>query len=151
MGRLVSIAYSSQHGLPRPLHNRATIIAGHGIDGDLRAGRSTARHLNIMDAETLAELRSAGFPVGPGVMGENLIVEGLRLDQQPAGTRIRIGGSVIAETTKLREPCTNLTPIDARMPEAVVNRVGMLATVLEGGEIRVGDSIEIVADEEIDG
>lgn len=150
MGRLVSIAYSGQHGLPRPVHDRATIIAGHGIDGDLRAGRSSARHLNIMDAETIKELKAEGFPVGPGVMGENLVVEGLRLDQQPAGTRIRVGASVIAETTKLREPCTNLTPIDARMPEAVVDRVGMLATVLEGGEIRVGDSVEIVTSEEIE-
>lgn len=145
MGKLISIAYSGTHGLPRPLHQQATILAGHGIDGDLRAGRSPARHLNIMDAETLDELKADGFPVGPGVMGENLVIEGVRLDQQPAGTRLRIGGSVLIETTKPREPCSNLTPIDDRMPDAVVGRVGMLATVLEGSEVRVGDAVETVA------
>lgn len=143
MGQLVSIAYSGEHGLPRPLHERATIVAGHGIDGDLRAGRSSARHLNIMDAEILEELKAEGFSVGPGVMGENLVVQGVRLDQQPAGTRVRIGDSVIVVTTRLRVPCTNLTPIDARMPEAVVERVGVMATVVDGGEIRVGDAVRI--------
>lgn len=144
VGTLISIAYSDSHGLPRPLHERATLVAGHGIQGDLRAGRSSARHLNIMDAETLDELKAAGFPVNSGVMGENLVVQGVRLDQQPAGTRLRIGDSVLVEITMLREPCTNLTPIDARMPEAVVERVGVMATVIEGGEIHVGDPVEIV-------
>jgi MOSC domain-containing protein YiiM len=147
MGLLVSIAYSGGHGLPRPLHDRATVITGHGIAGDLRAGHHPNRHLNIMDAETLEELKAEGFPVGPGIMGENLVVQGIRLDQQPAGTHLRIGDSVLVETTKLREPCTNLTPIDARMPESVVGRVGVLATVLQGGEIRVGDPVKIVPGE----
>lgn len=146
MGKLISIAYSGTHGLPRPQHQQATVVAGHGIDGDLRAGRSAARHLNIMDAETLDALKAEGFPVGPGVMGENLVIQGVQLDQQPAGTRLRIGDSVLAETTKPREPCTNLTPIDDRMPDAVVGRVGMLATALEGGEIRVGDQVRIIPD-----
>ena len=148
MGKLISIAYSNAHGLPRPLHEQATVVAGHGIDGDLRAGRSSARHLNIIDAETLDELKLEGFPVEPGTMGENLVLRGVRLDQQPAGTRLRIGESAIVETTKPREPCTNLTPIDARMPEAVVGRVGVMATVLEGGEIRVGDQVRIVSNAE---
>jgi MOSC domain-containing protein YiiM len=144
MGRLVSIAYSGEHGLPRPLHQQANIIADHGIDGDLRAGRASHRQLNIMDAETIEELKADDFPVGPGIMGENLLVEGIRLDQQPTGTRIRIGASVIAETTRARQPCMNLAPIDARMPEAVVGRVGMLATVVQGGDVRLGDPVELV-------
>lgn len=145
MGRLVSIAYSSGHGLPRPLHKEATIVANHGIDGDLRAGRAHHRHLNIMDAETIEQLKTEGFPVGPGIMGENLIVEGVQLDQRPQGTRIRIGQDVVAETTGLREPCINLTPVDERMPDAVVGRVGVLATVIAGGAISVGDRVELMS------
>ena len=144
MGKLVSIAYSGTHGLPRPLHQKATLRAGHGIEGDLRAGHHPQRQLNIMDAETLAALQAEGFPVGPGVMGENLVVEGIRVDQMPAGTRIRIGRQVLIETTKRRQPCSNLTPIDARMPAAVENRVGVLAQVLQGGEIQVGDPVTLV-------
>lgn len=148
MGQLISIAYSDRHGLPRPLHQQATVVAGHGIDGDLRAGRSAARHLNIIDAETLEALKAEGFPVGPGVLGENLVIQGVRLDQRPAGTRLRIGERVIVETTKPREPCTNLTPIDARMPEAVIGRVGMMARVIQGGEIRVGQPVTVISAEE---
>ncbi len=144
MGKLIAIAYSGTHGLPRPLHQKATVRANHGIEGDLRAGHHPQRQLNIMDAETLAELQAEGFPVGPGIMGENLVIEGIRLDQMPPGTCIRIGRQVLIETTKLRQPCSNLTPIDARMPEAVENRVGMLAQVLQGGEIQVGDPVTLV-------
>lgn len=144
MGQLLSIAYSDEHGLPRPLHQRAKVVVGHGIDGDLRAGRSASRHLNIMDAETLDQLRAEGFPVGPGIMGENLVVRGVRLDQQQVGTRVRIGESVVVETTKARVPCTNLTPIDARMPQAVIGRVGVMARVVKGGEICVGDPVELI-------
>lgn len=145
MGKLISIAYSNGHGLPRPLHEEATVVADHGIDGDLRAGRARHRHLNIMDTETIEHLKMEGFAVGPGVMGENLVIEGVLLDQQPEGTRIRIGDSVVAETTGLREPCSNLTPIDGRMPHAVVGRVGVLATVIKGGAICVGDSVELMS------
>lgn len=144
MGELVSIAFNRQRGFPRQLHDAATVRAGHGVVGDHLAGKGQKRHLNIMDAERLEELEAEGFPAWPGELGETLVVRGVRLDTLPVGTRVRIGAAVIAETTGLRVPCEKLTPLDPRMPDAVVGRVGMMARVVEGGDIRVGDTVVVL-------
>lgn len=144
MGELVSIAFNRRPGFPRQLHQTARVRPGHGVVGDHLAGRGQKRHLNIMDAERLAELEDEGFPAWPGELGETLVVRGVQLDTRPVGTRLRIGASVVAETTGLRVPCEKLAPLDPRMPEAVVGRVGVMARVIEGGEIRIGDTVVVL-------
>jgi len=50
----------------------------------------------------------------------------------------------LLELVALREPCYKLTPLDPRMPDSVIGRVGMMARVVEGGVVRVGDSVAVV-------
>ncbi|MER2600045.1 MAG: MOSC domain-containing protein [Caldilineales bacterium] len=118
----------------------ATLIAGYGITDD-RKGGHPKRNLNIMDEEMLAMLASEGYPAQPGVLGENLVVQGINVSALPAGSHLRIGDSALIEVGKLREPCYKLTALDARMPDTVIGRVGVMARVLHGGIIRVGDSV----------
>lgn len=141
---VVSIVYSPQPGSynRKPVPD-ATLMAGYGIDGDRKAG-NPKRNLNIMDQETLDILESEGIPTGPGVLGENMILAGVRLDATPPGTRIRVGQQALIEMVALREPCYKLTALDASMPESVVGRVGVMARVLEGGVVRVGDAVVVL-------
>lgn len=141
---LVSIVYAPQPGsyIRKPLP-QAMLLAAHGIEGDRKAGHPK-RNLNIMDQETLDVLAAEGLPTSPGVLGENLILSGVRLDAQPPGTRIRIGQQAVVETVALRVPCYKLTALDVGMPDSVVGRVGMMARVLEGGLIRPGDLVELL-------
>lgn len=143
-GSLDSIVFSPQPGsFNRHPLSQAQLLAAHGIEGDRKAG-NPKRNLNIMDQETLDVLAAEGLPTGPGVLGENLILSGVRLDAQPPGTRIRIGQQAVVETVALRVPCYKLTALDAGMPDSVVGRVGMMARVLEGGLIRPGDPVELL-------
>lgn len=143
-GHLVSIVYSPQpgsynrHALPE-----AMLLAGYGIEGD-RKGGHPRRNLNVMDQEMLAKLAVEGYPTGPGVLGENLIVSGVNLAAQPEGARLRIGLEAVIEVVRLREPCYKLTALDPRMPDAVVDRVGVMARVVDSGVIRVGDAVAVV-------
>ena len=57
---------------------------------------------------------------------------------------MRIGLDAVIELVALREPCYKLTPLDPRMPNSVIGRVGMMARVVEGGVVRVGDSVAVV-------
>ena len=141
---VVSIVYSPQPGSynRKPVPD-ATLLAGYGIDGD-RKGGNPKRNLNIMDQETLDTLESEGIPTDPGVLGENLILSGVRLDATPPGTRIRIGQQALIEMIALREPCYKLTALDASMPGSVVGRVGVMARVLEGGVVHVGDAVVVL-------
>src|SRR6266540_2655388 len=93
MSAIVSIAYSLTH-LPAEPHDhyqrvpvsQAALVVGHGIQGD-RKGGSPTRQLNIMSAEALAPLAATGFKIGPGQMGEQIVVSGLDLDALEPGAQ----------------------------------------------------------------
>ena len=143
-GKLISIVYSPLAGsFNRKALPQAVLVAGYGIERD-RKGGHPRRNLNVMDQEVLGRLAGEGYPADPGVLGENLIVQGVQLTEQPSGTLVRIGLDAVIELVALREPCYKLTPLDPRMPDSVIGRVGMMARVVEGGVVRVGDSVAVV-------
>ncbi len=143
-GHLASIVYSPDPGSynRHPL-SEAMLRAGYGIEGD-RKGGNPRRNLNIMDQEMANALAVEGYPGGAGVLGENLILAGVDLSGQPEGARLRIGAEAVIEVVSLRKPCYKLTALDARMPAAAVGRVGVMARVVEGGLIRVGDAVTAI-------
>lgn len=144
MSEITSIAYRAERGLPRPLHERAMLRAGHGIEGDHKAGKSPERALNILDADRLAELIAAGYDVAPGTLGENLIVLGAALDRLPVGTCVRLGEQAVVRIVKPRAPCDTLSYIHPDFPEVAVGRVGVMCAVETGGEVRVGDEVTVL-------
>jgi MOSC domain-containing protein YiiM len=148
MVTLKSIAYKpegtkSKLGFLRQVVNEATLVEGYGIEGD-RKGGHPKRNLNVMDDLTLAELAGEGYPTGAGVLGENLVLSGLDLRQLPQDTHLRLGSEAIIALGKLREPCEQLTELDARMPESVVGRVGLMCRVIRSGRIKVGDTVAVL-------
>lgn len=143
-GHLASIVYSPHPGsFNRHPVSEAMLVAGYGIEGDRKGGHPN-RNLNIMDQEMLATLAAEGYPTGPGVLGENLIVAGVNLGAAPEGARFCIGLEAVIEVVRLREPCYKLTALDPRMPGSVVERVGVMARVVESGVIRVGDAVAVL-------
>jgi MOSC domain-containing protein YiiM len=123
--------------------SEANLIEGYGIEGD-RKGGSPKRNLNVMDDITQAELESDGYPVGPGVLGENLILNGIDLRTLAVGTCLQLGSEAIIQLGKPRVPCEQLTPLDGRMPESVHERVGTMCRVIKSGHIKVGDLVIVV-------
>lgn len=141
---VTSILYSPQPGsYNRKPAAEAVLLAGYGIDGDRKAGHPK-RNLNIMDQETIDILAAEGIPTGPGVLGENMILAGVRFDAAAPGTRLRIGEQALVEMVTLRVPCYKLTALDARMPDLVIGRVGVMARVVQGGVVRIGDAVVVV-------
>ena len=61
----------------------------------------------------------------------------------PAGTRLRLGGSAVLEITAICEPCFRMDEIRDGLRAELEGRRGMLARVVEGGTIGVGDAIRI--------
>jgi MOSC domain-containing protein YiiM len=121
----------------------ATLRAGYGIEGD-RKGGNPKRNLNVMDQETQAKLAGESYPTGPGILGENLILDGVQFDRQNPGTRIRIGADAVVEFVELRNGCHKLIPLDSRLPDGAQGRLGTMARVIEGGTIRIGDAVMVL-------
>jgi len=120
----------------------AALTEGLGIDGDFNA--QPQRNLNVMDRLTLRELGAQGLPTFPGALGENIVLDGIDLRTLPAGTRLRLGAHAVIAITALRAGCDKLHRIDERMPGQTVGRIGVMAQVVQAGQIRVGDEAAIV-------
>jgi MOSC domain-containing protein YiiM len=91
-----------------------------------------------MDAETLA-----AFGLEPGRVRENITTRGIELKTLVAGKRVRLGQTIV-EITKPCSPCEFIEDLRPGLRTEMEGQRGMLARVVEGGEIHVGDAIEIV-------
>ncbi|MEM9955813.1 MAG: MOSC domain-containing protein [Chloroflexota bacterium] len=151
MGEIISIVYQPEatdvtHGeFYRVPVDEASLLAGHGIEGDRKAGRNPKRHLNIMMRETLDDLAMCGYKTGAGAMGEQLQIRGVDIESLPSGTLLKLGDSAIIRLNKFRAGCVWLEQIQGRDCADLENRIGLMATVMESGIIRVGDPVEIIA------
>lgn len=115
----------------------ADLVAGYGIEGDRHAtskGPRTRRQVLLMDVETLGS-----FGLEGGQTRENVTTEGIDLHALPAGSRVALGGEAVVEITGFCDPCGRMDELRDGLREAMVDRRGMLATVIAGGGVRVGD------------
>jgi MOSC domain-containing protein YiiM len=142
--RLVSVNTSAEkqfRKVPRP---EGRLVANFGLEGDRHAGRPE-RQLSILSAETVSELAQRGVPVTPGILGENMTVEGLDVMRLEEGARLRVGEAEI-EITGNRPVCREMLEIHVDALKAMVGRAGKMARVVRGGTVRPGDPIELIGD-----
>ena len=163
-GLVVALHLSAGHSFSKQSQQQATFIAGLGVDGDAHCG-STVRHrsrvavdpsqpnlrqVHLIRTELLDELVAQGFDVAPGHLGENVTTSGIDLHSLPPGTTLRLGETALIALTGLRNPCGQteqfanglLGHVRSKSDGGdIVRRAGVMAVVLEGGVVRVGDPI----------
>ena len=152
MSEIVSIVYkpeSAQRDAPEhytrvPLAS-ATLVVGGGIEGD-RKGKHPDRQLNIMSLETLGRLRAEGFHTEPGQMGEQIVVQGLDVAALAQGAVLQLGEAARVEVVKPRTGCERFEAVQGRSREQAAEGLGVVARVVTGGPIRVGDAVKIVVE-----
>jgi MOSC domain-containing protein YiiM len=83
--------------------------------------------------------------VGPGDFAENLTTEGLELFTLPVGTKLKLGETSIGEVTQIGKECHTKCAIFYQAGDCVMPKEGIFIRLLEGGVVRVGDSIEVIA------
>jgi len=150
MAHIVSIVYTSRDVPRRPTDHfarvsleQATLVADRGIKDDVK-GAGGERQLNVMLAETLAELRAEGRHTGPGEMGEQIVIADLDPQAFVKGTQLQLGTSAIVEVGIPRTGCDRFEYIQGTTKQSVAGRLGVLARVVIGGEIGVGESVSVL-------
>src|ERR687887_202102 len=118
-------------------HERRHAIAGQGLEG--------CAHANPPRREVLFVSREHLDSVGvePGAIRENLTVEGTDVQRWPIGQRVRVGGATF-EITMVCDPCHRMDELRDGLRARLQGKRGMLARVVESGEIAVGDEITLV-------
>ena len=164
-GTVVAVCRNPEPGLPKPIVDTVHLIENRGVEGDYHAGRyvrhrflaqkdpsrPNLRQVLLVDAAVFAELAQQAIQIGPGMMGENITVEGITVMQLAIGTRLAVGSAVV-EVVERRNPCYQLNGIDPRLLKAVVMKregqtifkSGMMARILKGGWVRAGDLVKVL-------
>jgi len=113
-------------------------VSDLGLEGDRHAIKGSPRQVLVMDKETLD-----GLGLVPGVIKENITVEGLDLSSVRAGQVFFIGDEVTLEATGPCEPCSRMDEIRYGLRLELDGRRGIVTMVLNGGTIKVGDAVRV--------
>ena len=116
---------------------RARAVAGHGFEGCAHANPPrrevlfvSKQHLDALDLE-------------PGAIRENITVDGVDVHDWPVGQRVR-AGEALFEITMVCDPCERMEALRPGLRAELAGKRGMLARVVEDGELSLGDAVTTV-------
>lgn len=141
-GRVVAVCISERKGTQKTEVPSINLVPEWGIEGDAHAGK-WHRQVSLLALEKIEAFREKGADVDFGAFGENIIVEGFDLRKLPVGTRFRIGDALL-ELTQIGKECHTHCAIYHQVGDCIMPREGVFTIVLEGGEVKAGDPIEMI-------
>jgi MOSC domain-containing protein YiiM len=119
-------------------HERRRAIAGEGLEGCAHAN-PPKREVLFVSAAHLDSVE-----VDPGAIRENLTVEGADVQQWPIGQRVKVGDEAVSEITMACDPCHRMDELRDGLRAELDGKRGMLAKIVESGEVAVGDPVELL-------
>ena len=164
-GNVVAVSLSPRHGFAKTPRPDITLLEGLGVEGDAHAGK-TVQHLyrvkrnpeaanlaqvHFLPIELFDEMAQQGFALRPGMMGENILTQGLDLIAMPTGARFHIGAAIV-EISGIRDPCKKIDTVAKGLAKAMVDKAsdgtlirkaGIMGIVISGGSIEPGDTIHV--------
>jgi MOSC domain-containing protein YiiM len=128
--------------LPSRSVTQVAIEAGKGIVGDRYHG-AKHRQVSVQSIDGLREGGLAlGFQIDPALTRRNITFSRGEVPRNP-GELIRIG-EVLLEVVRVAAPCRLLDDwIGCGAQVALRRRAGSVCRVLEGGPVRVGDTVTL--------
>jgi len=148
VGTLSWIGVRPERDVPMVELDEVELVAGRGLVGDRAARRSGGnRQVTLVQAEHLPVLASltGNAEVAPSRLRRNLAVSGINL-LALVKLRFAIGGEVILVGTG---PCAPCSKMDDALGEggfqAMRGHGGITARVEQGGLIRKGDEVRVLA------
>lgn len=163
---IFSLSKSASHTFNKYTYQQIRLLEGLGVEGDAHMGKTVKhrsrvaqdtsqpnlRQVHLIHAELFEELGKKGFQVKPGEMGENITTSGIDVLGLPRDTILHIGTTARIKVTGLRNPCKQIDSISEGLMQAVLDRdeegnlirkSGIMGIVLAGGDIHVGDAIQV--------
>ena len=137
-GTITNLHIARVKGTPSDPVQEATAISGLGLEGDRSAYEGNIRQVLFVDKEILD-----GAGLVPGQVKENITVTGMNVSQIQPGQVFTIGDDVTLEAVGDCEACGKMDAIRMGLMDEIQGKRGMLAKVINGGSIKVGDSVTV--------
>lgn len=119
------------------LLDEVNAVESLGLEGDIHAVKEGSRQVLLIEKETLDALK-----LKPAMLRENVTTEGIPLMSLQRKQRLQVGKALL-EITNECEPFERMEELRAGLQDELTGRRGMLAKVVRGGPIRVGDPVTI--------
>ena len=166
-GFVAAVCQRSTHRFSKQPRMWIQLLAGLGVEGDAHLGTTVKhrsrvardptqpnlRQVHLLHQELLETLETQGFVIGPGDIGENILTRQIDLLALPTDTILRIGTAAQVRITGLRNPCIQLNrfrpglmaaTLDRDAAGNLIRKAGIMAVVLTSGEVRPGDTVEVI-------
>jgi MOSC domain-containing protein YiiM len=166
MSSVIAVSLRAGHHFSKTPSLSIRLLKGLGVAGDAHMGETVKhrsrvrkdptqpnlRQVHLIHAELFKELRTRGFRVQPGDLGENVTTSGLDLLALPTGTRLHLGPSAVLQITGLRNPCIQIdgfqhglmaATLDKDADGKLIRKAGIMSIVLADGDVRPGDAIDV--------
>ena len=151
LGHVVSLhLHPAESGAPLQSVEVFEVVEGKGVAGDTRyfsrmsrdTGQPSRRQVTLIEGEQIAEHATAlGLPaIAPGAVRSNIETADINLIAL-LGREIEIGDAVLRLYAP-RDPCAKMDAICQGLRARMMDRrQGVLAEVVRGGKVCVGDAI----------
>ncbi|MEL7567779.1 MAG: MOSC domain-containing protein [Dehalobacterium sp.] len=143
MGKIVAVCTSEKKGMRKKNIHQGELQVDFGLKGDAHGG-PWHRQVSLLAIESIDKMRAKGLDVHPGDFAENLTTEGIDLVSLPIGTKIKIGANALGEVTQIGKECHNKCAIYYQAGDCVMPKEGIFIKVLREGQVKEGDTIEVV-------
>lgn len=143
--RIVSINTSAHKGTRKTpvADEHDTVIKQFGLASDAHAGH-WHRQVSFLAAESINTARTRGLDVCEGDFGENFTTQGINLLSLPLGTQLKLGSEVLVEISQIGKVCHTRCAIYYLAGDCIFPHEGIFGVVLQGGEVHIGDDIQVV-------
>ncbi len=145
-GRLDWIGLRTRRDGPVGIVKQADADPAFGLVGDRYSGKSGKRQVTLIQAEHLPVIESClGQPVAPEQLRRNLLISGINI-LAFKNNYFQIG-DVVLQATGLCQPCSKMEQVfGLGAINAMRGHGGLTARVIEGGMLRIGDSVTLIPD-----
>lgn len=137
MGRVANLFLKTAHQQPMTAVRDVRAVEAKGLEGDVSFGRSK-RQVLLIEAEVLDR-----YGLIPGAVRENITTSGMTLKGLDTGTRLRLGETTL-EITGDCSPCSFIDSLRPGLQDQIAGERGLMARVVAGGAIRVGDVVNLI-------
>ena len=139
MGKIMAVCISEKRGTQKKNIDKVRLIENFGLEGDAHGG-NWHRQVSLLSYEKVRAFEEKGISVEDGAFGFKTL---------PVGTRFRCGEALL-EMTQIGKECHSHCEIYQAVGDCIMPREGVFARVLHGGEIQIGDEMEIVPSSDSD-
>jgi MOSC domain-containing protein YiiM len=140
VGKVVGVCVSERRTDPKKNVGKGFLQRGLGLVGDSHAG--TEKEVSLLAFESIQKVcKETGLSAGPGSFAENITTKGIDIGSIPIGSTLQMGEAKLMVIQIGKDPSQAHTY--NFQGYSILPKEGVFCRVIESGEVKIGDSINL--------